>query len=215
MVWMLSSDFERRKKEEIRAAEELKRALAIYTIFSIAILILSSILTISSLYLYVGEHGISLGMAAFTIGLNILFLLLEILYLLYIYRGFIAESKFVKNLDIGRLGVYFYGTGAIASFVVQFIFWQPSVYAVFTTSLVIGAIVYAFTLIGIIMIAIAFYRIGKHYDVSEIILGAILMIFLGFIGTLIIYLGFNTVIEKIKRRLPPPPPPWILEEKIY
>lgn len=56
-------------------------------------------------------------------------------------------------------------------------------------------------LIGVIMALIGIFRVGSRYDNTVVKVGAILTLFLGIIGTILLYIGFTDIINKLKRNI--------------
>ncbi len=56
-------------------------------------------------------------------------------------------------------------------------------------------------LIGIIMALIGIFRVGSRYDNTVVKVGAILTLFLGIVGTILLFIGFTDIINKLRRSI--------------
>lgn len=54
-------------------------------------------------------------------------------------------------------------------------------------------------LVGIIMVIIGIYRVGGRFDSTVVKVGAILTVFLGIVGTILLFIGFTEIINKLRR----------------
>lgn len=54
-------------------------------------------------------------------------------------------------------------------------------------------------LIGVIMVLIGIYRVGNHFDNSIVKVGAILTLFLGIVGTILLFIGFTDIINRMRK----------------
>ncbi|MCL4336928.1 MAG: DUF973 family protein [Candidatus Thermoplasmatota archaeon] len=56
-------------------------------------------------------------------------------------------------------------------------------------------------LIGVIMVLIGLFRVGSHFNNSLVKIGAILTIFLGIVGTILLFIGFTDIIKQLKKSI--------------
>ena len=211
---MLSTEFEKRKKEEIEAVELIRRAYLLYFIFTILILSLTVIFVVA-FFIYVMSFNsvkIDISLLGFLVGIIAVSVTGTLIYLYYLYKGFTKIGKFINNVEIGKYGIILSIIGITSSFFNFSMFFRPSqniflipsyfFYPMLTLS-IIG-------FIGVILIAVALWRIGEHYKNTTVTIGAIFLILINFIGAIILYMGFGDIQKKIRKRLPPPPlPPWV------
>ena len=215
MELMSLSDFEKRKKDEIKAIETLRRGLVLYIIFSILILILLITEMTAILFNDYMTNKISAFLIGFFLLIDTFSIILTTVYLRVFKEGFDRISKYI-NVGHVDSGIYLYAFSFSFGFVLYPFLTgglsQIPISAFYLLSFSLGI----FSLVGMILIIIGFYRIGKKYDSGSVMLGAILLIFLGFIGGLVLYSALSEVTEKVRKRVPPPPPPWIAEDgKVY
>ncbi len=212
-MWMLSTEFEKRKKEEIESVEFLRRAYLIYFIFLVLILSLSIIFAVAVfLYMSFNSTKIDNSLLGFLIGIIAVSIAGTLIYLYYLYQGFLKIEKFVRNVEIGKYGIILSIIGITSSFFSFSIFFNTSqtIFSLPSYFLYPMIILSIIGFIGVILIAIALWRIGEHYRNTTVALGAFLLIFINFIGAILLYMGFGDIQNKIKKRVPPPPmPPWI------
>ena len=211
---MLSTEFEKRKKEEIEAVELIRRAYLLYFIFTILILSLTVIFVVAFFIYVMGFNSvkIDISLLGFLVGIIAVSVTGTLIYLYYLYKGFTKIGKFINNVEIGKYGIILSIIGITSSFFNFSMFFRPSqniflipsyfFYPMLTLS-IIG-------FIGVILIAVALWRIGEHYKNTTVTIGAIFLILINFIGAIILYMGFGDIQKKIRKRLPPPPmPPWV------
>ncbi|NPA75510.1 MAG: DUF973 family protein [Euryarchaeota archaeon] len=217
MVWTSSEQFEARKKAEINAISALRSAFFIgfiSSLFSIVIVSLIEFALLTSIALNtVTEYEnplawiITLCVAQ---GVNIFFTLVY-LYALDRSRKFIVH--FTREFDIVKPGVVMVAIGITVNlgFTIVIAATGASFPLNLTiTSMGISILGIAIVFIGNVLIAIGIYRLGEHYRDSDLKLYAILMIFLGIIGIILVYSALGNIIKKIENRVPPPPvPPWL------
>ncbi len=56
-------------------------------------------------------------------------------------------------------------------------------------------------LVGIIMVLVGLFRVGTHFNNSLVKVGAILTLFLGIIGTILLFIGFTDIISHLRKDL--------------
>ncbi len=59
-------------------------------------------------------------------------------------------------------------------------------------------------LVGIIMALIGIFRVGSRFDSTVVKVGAVLTVFLGIIGTILLFIGFSEIINKLRRNTEEP-----------
>ncbi len=138
-----------------------------------------------------------------------------IIYIYYLYRGFDLMEEIVSGISHGKIGaILMIFSVAIYPFIYPFFTFHtylgPPEMSWIALVLSVIVILGVLGLIGIILVVISLYRIGENYDSTIIKIGAVLLIFLGFIGSILLYIGFRDLETKswIKKAiiLPPPPP---------
>ncbi|AGB04890.1 Protein of unknown function (DUF973) [Aciduliprofundum sp. MAR08-339] len=138
-----------------------------------------------------------------------------ILSIYYLWHGFDLMEKILPDISLGK-------TGSIL--LIFSIFVYPSLLSVFIIGPAfpdpLGPIMVLFFiagtlgvvgLIGFIMVLIGIYRIGDHYNSTIIKVGAILMIFIGIVGAILLFIGFKDLENNPRGKkaiVLPPPPPW-------
>lgn len=137
-----------------------------------------------------------------------------VIFIYYLWHGFDLMEKTLPNVSLGKTGSILLIFSIFVYPSLFSLFLIPSAFsgfggflmAVFYVAGAIGII----GLVGFIMVLIGIYRIGEHYDSTIIKLGAILMIFIGIIGAILLFLGFRDLERNPRKKavVLPPPPPW-------
>ncbi len=223
---MLSdSAFEARKKLELNALEEFRKAF-LYLIILVFVIIPIAVVVAAMLFIFVttvnapGPSNSSPYDAIILLSAIISIAILGIysVYLYYIYRGFKLYEKIEPKVSNAILGIYIILSALIGSVVLDIAIpilgisggaTIPLFYVGFTSSL-ISIVLTAIIIIGKIFIGMEFHRIGNRYDSDAIKIGAFIYILIDILGVILLYIGVKDAIDKVKRRIPPPPPPpWI------
>ncbi len=207
---------------EREALHKLSTAFLINIIFDIAVLAINGMLigfTLRSLLLLTPypppSHSPEIYLASLLPGI-IIGLIGALLYLYYLWKGFSLMEKIVSFTSSGKTGVILVAIGTILSssiFPVSYAFFlspnmnfEPLMFYVLILS-IIGIL----SFIGLILIAITLFKLGERYDSTIIKAGAILFIFLGIVGAILLYIGFKDVENKPPKEkaiVLPPSPPW-------
>ncbi len=223
---MLSdSAFEAKKKLELNALEEFRKA---FLYFIILVFVAIPIAVVIAATLFIVTVSINTSGPGNTLPYNsILFIVIIIslailgiylIYLYYIYRGFKLYEKIEPKVSNAILGIYIVLAGLVGSVILDVAIpilgisdnaTIPLLYVGFTSSLISIGLT-AIIIIGKIFIGIEFHRIGNRYDSDAIKIGAFIYILIDILGVILLYIGVKDAIDKVKRRIPPPPPPpWI------
>ena len=151
---------------------------------------------------------------AFIFVVFILAVIVAIVGVLLMRKGFGALAASGLNVGIGRTGA----TAVLIGFILMLIgAFLPTV-AVGTLPHVTPREVLPFlqashniqdlggviVLVGIILLAIGFYKLGSIYNNGLVKWGGILSIFLGFIGYILVYIGLGSVIRNLSSGYPQP-----------
>ncbi len=211
---MLSDDFEQRKKAEIEALTTIKNSFFILGMIQVAFLIVNSFILLSSLAPMLFE-GMNIAVDDTFIWV-VFFVVVELIYAMFM---FVYVQSFNKGLELlspitpvsetPKYGALLYVVGELASLPgISFSAMGGIEYGLITLVILLSAGVLAF--VGLLLIALGVWQLGKKYNNSTFKIGAFLMVILGFIGTFIVWSGFDSAVEFAKKRIPPPPiPPWI------
>jgi len=135
-----------------------------------------------------------------------------LLFIYYLWHGFDLITRVNPEFSMGKIG---------SILMIFSIFVYPSLIpilnipfnniAALTIYFSVIVLLSIIGLVGMIMVIIALFKMGKHYDSTIIKIGAILYIFVGFIGAILLYIGFKDVENKPfekKSVILPPKPPW-------
>lgn len=134
-----------------------------------------------------------------------------------LYRGFSVLKTLDTEFSIGKTGAVLEFVGmifvvlavigllAVLLPIVNFGTGSPSTTAITSSIgiilglsfLVLFAAIILF--VGIIMVLIGIYRVGGHFENSVVKVGAVLTVFLGIIGTILLFIGFTEIINKLKK----------------
>ncbi len=223
---MLSdSAFEARKKLELNALEEFRKAF-LYLIILVFVIIPIAVVVAAMLFIFVATvnapspsnsppYDAIIFISAI---ISIAILGIYSVYLYYIYRGFKLYEKIDPKVSNAILGIYIILSALIGSVGLDIAIPTlgisggttiPLFYVGFTSSL-ISIVLTAIIIVGKIFIGIEFHRIGDRYDSDAIKIGAFIYILIDILGVILLYIGVKDAINKVKRRIPPPPPPpWI------
>jgi len=211
---MLSDDFEQRKKAEIDALNTLKNSFFILGMIQFAFLIVNSLILISSLAPMLFD-GMDIAVDDAFIWV-VFFVVVELIYAMFM---FVYVQNFNKGLELlspitpvsktPKYGALLYVVGELASLPgLSFSTMGDIEYSFVALITLLSAGVLAF--VGLLLIAIGVWQLGKKYNNSTFKIGAFLMVIFGFIGTFIVWSGFDSAVKFAKKRIPPPPiPPWI------
>ena len=213
---MSYDDFDTRKKAEVENLKNLKNIFFLFILIEITSLLVQLIIIFSGV---IGEvftqsiqtqEDVLVGYLFYGVVYG-----LEAVFTLYFARVLINTAEALETIIPG-VNILRYGGLAylIYAILIQPLMIFGNLIFVFLgflhTVIYIIAIITAF--IAKILIAIGVWRIGVNYRASGLKVGAILMIILGFIGTLAVYLAMDEAIKKVNMRIPPPPPPpWLGE----
>ena len=217
MVLTLSDEaFQTRKKAETNAISLLRGAIFIYILASIGYLVLISIVEITvmgSLFVNtpknVKNSFMTIAFFIIAFGLNGVFMLL---FVHALNNAILKIESFVPGAKISRIGAIIYAVITIIYVPIYAIFFTNQNALFITTMSIIMLIVIGSILIflGMLLILIGLWRIGVHYQSGDLKIGVLLMLFLGFIGAIMVYTSLGSIEDRIKNRLPPPPvPPWL------
>lgn len=215
---MSYDEFYARKDAEIKALTKLKNSFFFYALIQTAMTVVYSLIIVSMglsaimSTFGITEEGEKLQIVALIFSSTVYFIYATfMIYFLNFLKGAsMAMEPVVPRVKIVNYGIIAYLTGIIIDIPVQMLS-LVSIGNIFDLTILIANVVAAIVIfIGILLIGIAVWRIGEHYRSSDLKLGAVLMVILGFLGAFILYLSFDDAIKRVRRRAPPPPaPPWL------
>ena len=138
-----------------------------------------------------------------------------LIYIYYLWHGFDLIAKVIPETSMGKIGsILMISSLFIYPFflpILGMLSNPPENIAFISIYISIMGILGVIALVGIILVVIALFKIGEHYNSTIIKVGAILFIFLGFIGAILLYIGFKDLEDKPfekKSVILPPKPPW-------
>ncbi len=175
----------------------------------------------------VGGVGASLGAVSFTSGnfdtllayagiISSVTTVLAIAGIFMLYRGFGTLRELDEKFSLGRTGTILEVVGMVMLLVgtIALISIMPSLLAVangptagsamqaefgtILATIALIAVAAIITLVGMIFVIIGLFRVGSQFNNSLVEVGAILILFLGIIGTILLYLGLTEIINKLR-----------------
>lgn len=212
---MLSAEFTDKRKSLVEAFKRFKIGFLLAIIFGV-ISFPNNILNLL-IFLHSEVHEPFFYLQTYLIVARIINFAGGIVVLYFLYKGFEGVEKYIPDTTIGKWGVVLKFIALIGSFIAS-LFIIPKlfgalvgedVHLAFLEIYRLGGIISLIGLIGAIFLAIALYHIGDHYNETLIVVGAILYIFIAWVGAILLFIGFRNLEEKMLHEplvLPPPPP---------
>lgn len=139
---------------------------------------------------------------------------LTVIGLYMLFRGFGALRTVGSEFSIGRTGaileifgmvILLLGTIGILAILIPVVnlgnsssaatLAQSELVAILGIAILVAAVI---LLVGVIMVMIGVYRVGSRFHSGLVQAGAILTFFLGIIGTILLFVGFTNIIDKLR-----------------
>ncbi len=131
--------------------------------------------------------------------------ILTLIGLYLLYRGFSTLRNIDMQFSIGRTGTILEFAGMALVLIFTLLLLSTLSPAGNNIATLLGFVLLVLLaaillLVGAVLVTIGLFRVGTQFDNSMVQAGAILSLFLGIIGVILLYIGLNEILNRLRRR---------------